>query len=435
MGYAEDLVTISITRSTRTPSQAGFGTPLVAAYHTHYTDRVRSYSELGELVTDGFATTEPAYLIASAIFSQSPAPPTVKIGRRALAYTQVVRLTPEAPTAGKVYSVTINGTAVSYTAGAYDVLADVCAALAALITAQPLVTATGASGTYIDVTTDAAGTLASYAALTSTLSIEDRTTNPGLATDLNAIFAVDEDWYGLLLDSQGAAEITAAAVWTEANKKEFVWQSADSLGLSAVSTTDIFYTTDAAGYVRSGGIYYPAIGTNWIAAAWMGEEFPKDPGQSTWMWKTLAGITVYEITSTQRAALAGKNGNYYIEAAGVAITGPGESASGEWLDVVRDLDWLEARMRERVITVFLSNDKVPFTDKGISMLLAAVRAQLVDATTRTVLSEDTPFTLTAPRASAVSAANKALRRLPDVRWTATLAGAIHSIAITGLVSV
>ena len=45
------------------------------------------------------------------------------------------------------------------------------------------------------------------------------------------------------------------------------------------------------------------------------------------------------------------------------------------------------------------------------------------------------FTLSAPRAADVSSGNKAIRHLPDVTFQATLAGAIHSLTITGRVSV
>jgi hypothetical protein len=407
----------------------------------------------------------------------------VKIGRRALAFTQVVDLTPEAPGgAGKVYSVKVNGLVATYTSLLADVLADVCTGLAAAVNAlapayvggttysagdivtssgvmyrslaagntghtpassatwwSPLgsaVTASGASGTKV-VCTSTAGLLASYSTVASTLTLKDATTDPGIATDLAAILAADADWYGLLLDSQGAAEITATATWVEANKKLFVWQSADTASLSSASTTDIFYTTKAAGFVRSAGVYYPGIGLSdgMIAAAWMGEELPKDAGASTWMWKSLASVTVYALTETQRSALEAKNGNHYLALdSSNNITGPGESASGEWLDVVRDLDWLTARLRERTLGVLLANDKVPFTDAGISAVVSAVRAQLTEAVGKTVLAADPKFTITAPKASEVSAANKRARRLPDVKWSATLAGAIHTVVITGLVS-
>lgn len=551
--YAESIANVSITRATRTPSQQGFGVPLIAAYHANYASRVRSYGSLAAILADGFVTTDPAYKIAAAIFAQNPAPPTVKIGRRASAFTQTVRLVPVTPTAGMIFGVKVAGLLATYTADGTPTLAEACTGLAAAINAladadaiiatgassltlqalsgasldgvtgrsvmsparklsltlsshadwdattatvtgldeagntisesftipnagnttvngtklfrrvtsvsipaqsgtggtftlgvQAPVTASGVSGTYV-ACTSVAGELVSYERVgvdaagelvgdehQSNLGLLDVTADPGLATDLAAILTADPEWYGLLLDSQGADEVDAAATWTEANKRLLVWQSADTGAVSSDVITDVFSASQDAGYVRSAGIFHPTLAKAWIAAAWMGEELPKVEGASTWMFKSLATIPVYVLTDTERAALEAKDGNHYLSLAGVAVTGPGASSSGEWLDVVRDLDWLAARLREDALGVFLANDKVPFTDEGISLVLTALRARLSEAVGKNVLAPG--FTLTAPKASAVSSTDKGNRHLPDVAWTGTLAGAIHSVAINGLVS-
>jgi hypothetical protein len=41
-----DIVQVTITSNTRTPTRAGFGTPLLMTYHTEWADRVRVYQEL-----------------------------------------------------------------------------------------------------------------------------------------------------------------------------------------------------------------------------------------------------------------------------------------------------------------------------------------------------------------------------------------------------
>ena len=543
--YADDLASVSISRTTRTPTAAGFGTALILAYHSLYVDRVRAYGSLAEMVADGFTPYDPAYLAAQSAFAQAIAPASVKVGRRALAYTQVVDVTPDAPVSASVaetYTVKVDGLAAAFTSDATPTLSEVCTGVAAAINAlrdadaivatagstagtQTLtgatldgatggaamstprfvtfafsasadwdatsVTLTGLDGNgasqsetiavpnggdatvtstkrYLQVTsiaipaqsgtggtltvgvrapvtavasggtkvvcTSAAGELHSFERVTGNLSLKTQTTNPGVATDLAAVLAADGDWYGLLLDSQGAAEIAAAAAWVESNKRLFVWNTSDTDSLATGGTASIFYTTKAAGYVRSAGIYHPKLNTSdaWAAAAWMGEEFPKEPGASTWAFKSLAGVSVYDLTTAQRTALEAKNGNHYLSVGGLSLTGPGESASAEWLDIVRDLDWLSARLQEAGVGVFASNDKVPFTDEGISLLLTAVRAVLNTAVTAGVLASG--FTLTAPKASAVSTSNKQARHLPSVSFAATLQGAIHSVAITGRVS-
>jgi hypothetical protein len=81
--------------------------------------------------------------------------------------------------------------------------------------------------------------------------------------------------------------------------------------------------------------------------------------------------------------------------------------------------------------VLVANEKVPFTDEGIGLVAASVRAVLTAAVAAGVLAS---FSLTVPRASAVSTANKTARNLPGVTFTGVLAGAIHTTAVTGRVS-
>lgn len=541
--YLNDLVALTITRSTRTPSRAGFGVVMVLAYHALYADRVRTYGSLTEMVADGFTPYDKAYRDVAAAFAQTPAPSTVKLGRRALAMTQVIDLTPAAPSASEVYTAKVDGLSASYTADGTPTLAEVCTGLAAAINAlgdvdaivataasttdtQTLsgstldgatggaamstprkitftfsshadwdassitltgldgngasqsetitvpnggnatvtstkkylqvtsiaipaqsgtggtltvgvaapVTASGVSGTKV-VCTAAAGELHTYERVTAgSLSLLDATTNPGVATDLAAVLAADADWYGLILDSNSAAEVTAAAAWAESTKKLFGYQTSDTAHLSSGSTTCLAYTMKAAGYAYTEGAFAPKLGASdaEIAAAWMGAQFPKDRGASTWKFKTLAGVSSYDLTSSQRAALEGYNLNYYTTAGGVAITGPGVSAAGEFIDVTRDLDGLTARLQEGVYGVLIANEKVPFTDAGVSLVLGAVRAALTAEVAAGVLAPG--FTVTAPKVAAVSSADKALRTLPDVTFQATLAGAIHNLTITGRVS-
>jgi hypothetical protein len=148
MSFADDIASVTITRANVTPSRAGFGTPMILAYHTLNADRVRSYSSLSAMSADGFRSHDPAYRAAAAAFSQTPRPRRVKVGRRALAPTQVIRLTPVAPSAGEVYSLKVDGLAVSFTADGTPTVAEVCtglhAAIGALAVANAIV-ATGAS--------------------------------------------------------------------------------------------------------------------------------------------------------------------------------------------------------------------------------------------------------------------------------------------------
>ena len=55
MGFIDRIADIEISRTSRTLTRPGFGTPLFAVCHGLYADRVRSYSDLAGMVTDGLA--------------------------------------------------------------------------------------------------------------------------------------------------------------------------------------------------------------------------------------------------------------------------------------------------------------------------------------------------------------------------------------------
>lgn len=299
------------------------------------------------------------------------------------------------------------------------------------------VTADGSSGTHVACTSAVAGMLHSYELVTSNVTLLDATAAPsGFSTDLNELLALDPDFYGLALDSNSSAEIMVAAAWAETNRRLFVSQSADSGCGVAATTTDVMSLLEAASYGYSTCWFYPAIGTatGWLAAALLGNRLPVDPGSDTWAFKTLAGITVLPPTTTQRSGVLGKNGNVYERKNGVAVTFPGKTAIGEWVDVTRGLDWLRARIQEALFALQTANGKIPFTDEGIRLVCAAVYGVLSAGVDAKLFAADPKPTVTAPRASAVSSANRSARTLPSVTFTAQLAGAIHTITVTGTAS-
>lgn len=429
-----DLITISITAETRTPTQEGFGTLLIAGFHTKYVERVKSYTGLAGLVSDGFATTDPIYKAAAVAFSQNPRPPVIKIGRRASAPSQSIRITPTVATEGFVYRITVAGTALTYTVLAAATTTTVATAIAALIDALATVTATSAAAN-ITVTPQTANALVAIESWSPELTVQDLTADPGLAADLTAINAADPDWYGLALDSNGKAEVLAAAAWAESNGKLFVAQSGDSDVLAA-PTTDVFGTLQASAYGRTVPIFHPSICAQWIAVGLMAQRFTAQPGSDTWMYKTVAGVAVYRaLTSTERTNALAKAATIYETNAGVNVTVGGKVAGGEWVDVVRGLDWLRARLRESVFGVMISTPKVPYTQSGIDTIGQAVSGVLDLAASPAVqLFDNGTQRVLVPKVSAIGATDKNNRRLPNVQWSGKLAGAIHLSDINGTVT-
>jgi hypothetical protein len=435
----DNHVSVTIDKEIASLTRAGFGVPLIAAYHTVQPGlRVLTYDAadgLSAMVADGFAITSGAYLAAQSLLSQDPSIAQFKIGRRANAPVYSVRLTPKNITQGFIYTLIIDGTEITYTVGASSSVSIICTAMQILIDALAGV-ACANNTTHLTVTTVTTGDLASIVSyhLHSELGVENMTADPGLAADLAAIEAADAAWYGLLLDSNGAAEILAGAVFAEARKIQFVAQTFDSECKDPSVTDCVLSALEAASYDRTIAFFHEN-GLQFIAAAMMGNVFPNDPGSDTWAYKTLSGVTVSPLTSTERNAILNKTANVYYEVAGAAITWEGKAASGEYADITRFVDWLHARIQEDVFGELKARKKIPYTNRGAAILLNRVIARLQDGEDVGGLADEPKFTATAKDVLLMSTADRAGRIGPDIDFGARLAGAIHKVNIRGKVAV
>lgn len=439
----EDIVSVSITAQTTTVSRLGFGTPLIARFHNVFASVVREYKALSVMTDDGWPATDPAVLIATKIASQNPKPASWKIGKRTTAFTQTLRLTPINTTDGFVYDfdivVGITTTNINYVNGPAETVATIVTALQALIDAVAGISASD-DVTWVTITHDTAGDLADFVRISEQpddWQFADLTADPGIAADLAAIETVDPDgWYALLLDSNSQAEVLAAAAWIEARKKIFLCNTSDTEVVDNVVTTDVMSDLQSFAYARTAIIYSQARLLNWSGAAWAGNRLPSDPGSSTWAFKTLAAVQVdSKLTGGQVAVIESKGGNVYRTIAGVNVTTFGITASGEFIDVTRFIDWLDARIKERIFGVLINNPKIPYTDVGVDLMRAQVLAQLNQGITVGGLAADPAPVVTAPAVADIDPADKAARILPDIFFQATLAGAIHQLVISGVLSV
>lgn len=440
----DSIVNVTISTASQAVTQAGFGVPLIAGYHTHFAERVRFYTSLAGMTGDGFVSTDPFYKAASALLAQTPAPPRWAVGRCALAPTQVLNLTPAAVHLAD-YGVTIlSDTEVAerfnFTADGSSTVQEIVEGLVADIGSNVTnvtptedntkVILTGSAGKWfgveVDDDTGNANGMGQW-------TIKDVSTDPGIATDLDAIALENNEWYGLILAHRSEAAALAAAAWVESNKKVMVVATQDSDAKSS-SSTDLLSDLETAAYARTAGMYHHKP-HEFPDAAWIGNLFPFDPGSETWKFKTLAGISASTLTETEKTNIRGKHANWYEQIGGVNITQEGWTAAGEFIDTTRFVDWLQARLQERIYGILVNSRKVPYTDGGVALIEAAVRAQLREGINAGGLAADPEPSVSVPRVADVSTNDRAARLLPDVQFTATLAGAIHSLEITGTVSV
>lgn len=434
----DSIASVIITQATASVSQAGFGVPLIAGYHTKFADVVRTYDASGgltDLASDGFNSKHPIYKCAQALLAQNPKISQFKVGKLTELDKQTMKIVPIAHNS-KAYLITIGAEDFTFTSDGSGTVAEICTGLTTAINASSQAFTATDSTTYVSVAADNAEEMFVYSGYDSDdLRLTDITgTNSVLAADLDAIELADPQWYCLLLANQPEADIEAAAAWVETKIKLMLADSADYGCIDGSSTTDLAHDLEASGYARTALMYHLNSG-EFAGAAWAGKLLPLDPGSETWAFKSLAGITVNALNATEIANLDAKTCNHYTELAGVSITRKGYSASGEFIDITRFIDWLRARIQERVYSLFVNSVKIPYTDLGVALVKAEVLAQLREGVNIGGLSADPAPTVSAPRVSEVSSLDKAARLLPDVTFTATLAGAIHSVEITGTISV
>lgn len=439
-----DIVNVSVTRESANVLRAGFGVPCILAADAPagFTERTRTYTDLAGLSSDGFNLSGATYLQAAAVFAQNPRPEKILVGRLIAGIpTQRFAVTPVVGNLVK-YQLRVNGNLVEYTSDASATAAEIIAGLKTAIDALGLGVTTSDQTTYLRILANAAGAFFSVESLdVSKLGVtQDHSDGGGLATDLAAIALEDNSFYALLFGFNSKLCVDAISDYAEANKKLFIAATQDSDVIRLSNAADTGGSQTVAGLLKADNkfrtalIYHPNNGA-FADGALAGRCLPLTPGSETWAFKTLAGVATVGLTATQRTNALAKNVNIYELVAGVGVTNDGKVSANEYIDVIRFIDWLQARIGEEVFGALARSAKIPFTDAGASVIQGLVAGVLQQGIAAGGLSNDPAPKVTVPKVANVSAIDKAARTLPDVKFDAVLAGAIQIVKIAGNVSV
>ena len=434
----DDTVSVTVTVYDAAPAVQDFGTIAILAA-APYVGEVRSYAPssagLSAMVTDGFTVNDEAYRMVSAIASQNPhtARPVKILPRDTGANAQEMEFTPAYTTAGKRVLLTLEYLGIDHevdvTIQAGDAAADIIDDIVTDLGVISGLTITDGS-TKLTIKLTAADAARFHVKSVVGLTMLDVTADAGVATDLAAAIILDGDWYGLLLDSTAPAEIAAAAAWALANDKLSAFISLDSNNTTASDGVafDLGALTNHNAVVL---VTHDSFGRG--DAGIMGRQFSRTPGSSTWAHKAISGQTPDAWTSAQFSVLRTNGALVYVTDQGVNHTYDGAACSGRFADITRGIAWLRARIREAVLAQIVNVEKIPYTQAGIGIVESAIYGVLSLAQSNGLLASG--WTVTSPELSTISTANKANRILPDIKFAATLAGAIQTVTIDGTVVV
>jgi hypothetical protein len=436
MAELDTIVNVNITADSTSVSQAGFGTPLVLSYHTVFADRYKIYTSLAEMSEDGFATYDHAYRMAKAAFDQDPTVEQVVVGRLPAAPSFSTRLTMTSAVQGVhikfkvIQPATGTVTQIDYTIGSSETTTTVATAVELLTEAVTGVDSTSSTST-VTLTPTVAGRRVFVYDLENCTVLET-TADAGYDTELTALeLEPDLDFYFITTDSSSTANVADVAAWTLSRKKLY-FAALQNSGL--LDNTDTVASDLLALANDRTVILYSKNAHEFADVAWTAVIGCQTPGSITAALKTLIGVTVSSLNTTQKTNLENDNVNHYMAVKNRKVTRKGKVVGGEWIDIRHGIDALEARIQETVFDLLADSSKVPFTEAGFQLISAAIEA----ACQAFVGTDNEPGMLVAgsikvimPKLSTISDTDKNNRELKGVRFSALLSGAIHYVEIRG----
>lgn len=435
----DQIVQVNITRTSAVATLPGFGVPGIIAQFaakTAFPTRTKFYASTADMTADAL----PASVLAAGakVFAQSPKVPRLLVGRldsgdasmaagldairgeqddwyafTVVGYRSIKFVLSDDMVPGNVLTSSINGVSISPITWATSHAATMSAWETAIESAIAGATATvsGREMTVVLVGTDMN---------IGTFSIAGGSTVP----TATITYPLD------------ATKTKAIMAWAETQKKIFIFSDSDPATYAAdtntAGTACLAEFAKLNSYERTAVVFH-GLGAEYIEAAWMGKELPYDPGSRTWAIKNLAGVTPDALTISQDGLIRGKNANTYTTTAGFSHTYAGTCAKAStYIDDIRGLDWFTSTSQTSQFNLLGTTGKVPMTDAGIQLVVNALKGDLALGEQRGVFAPG--WEVTFPAASAISAEDRAARRLTGISFSATLAGAVHSIIISGTVT-
>ncbi len=430
MASLDQTITVNVLRSPGGVPRGNFGLAMWMTHEQYSPLRAASYADINEVNSvypDGSATRAAA----SIFFGQSPRPNKLIIGTK----LGSVNLTPVAVN-DTLYEVVINGITIGFTSDADATVPEITLGLSAAIDAEgtigPLTTTTD-NGTDFDV--ESSGVIpfsltipASSTDLLTAVHSDDASET--VSTGLGLIREADDSWFVLLHQTVAKADILSLASDINALKKMHCWLSRDADDLVAATTTSTGAELKALSYEKTFGIRdSSALQNQRKDMAFVGNGFTRDVGQVTFKWKVLLGVTADAFTSTEQAGMEIKNINFYSDITmGVPMTQEGVVAVGEYIDVQRNIAFLESNVQLDLLDLFRQNDIVHIDDVGLLLIDGVLRARLADVVARRILQDDA--TLTVPTFEQLEAMLPPARTVTGIKIFGAPVDAVHFATVT-----
>ena len=455
-------IKVSIVRNTQAVSQRGFGSIGFATRVAAITDRIKLYTSLEGVQADHPIGSEP-YNAATSWYSQVPRPEDFFViqaldGPASTPAEGTFVLATNA-TGDGIVGLDIDGVQYDVTPTAADTPDVVAAALAPIITAGGTHTAVAVTDT-ITITDNVPGTAGNavvFTDVTADSTMTGTATDPSGGTDgtgeslveaFSAAALINPDFYCCAVDAtyrDEDASLLELGAWVQTNDRTFVLEVNNPDVLDDTVTTDICSKLQARGFTNTYSHYsstpaeYGAVGAFGILAT---TSFRGANTLKTLKFKDIGGLTTENIEPADLAAIKAKSCNVLYTTAAIRMCDEGIMApeSKTYFDEIHGTHALAEEIRVRVFGLFARNPtKIPYTEDGMSLIKGEVEGALDQYVTNgflaSALDDDgnylPAYTVTSGAVAEASTNDRALRQSPDVQFSARLAGAVHSVLISG----
>lgn len=195
---------------------------------------------------------------------------------------------------------------------------------------------------------------------------------------LAQIIVVDDDFYGVAIESRTATDQVLISTAVEALNKLFILQSSDADWLTA--SLPAAYTA-IAGRERT-VVSYHDTDAQWSDFAWLANRLVFDPDVQSAPWDAgVQGVTAFAVapTDTQKGFLDTNFANHGLPLGSeIFFIDAGVNAAGRPIHEIETADWFEARLQGAIASVKTAassrGDKIVIGPSGQGQILGEIAA-------------------------------------------------------------
>lgn len=288
------------------------------------------------------------------------------------------------------------------------------------------------------------------------------TTAATMTAQLTSLSDADNGFYIILPTHEFSdleAPLDAMISWVQAQRYQLFVDSFDANTEDAAVATSVAARNKGKGFTRT-AIFYSTHTDEYLAAAagaYVSRRNFDNPNSAfTLKFKTMTDVSRIDKPSSVITAItgfvpavglstaAGHLANCYINIGGVDFIVEGTNLAGGFVDETLMGDWLVARTEEALLNAFLKNDRIPYDDPGIQILVGAVDATMASAASAGLIADDLDpqtgdylpsYQISTMRVADVPEAQRRQRIAPLITVQFRQAGAVHYASVAFNVTV